>query len=62
MNKKKLTVTNSLAAQRAIEEAKLRNCTKINKELPHELGGRDGPEPTRFGDWEKKRNNKRFLK
>ena len=22
--------------------------------LPVELGGRDGPEPTRFGDWEKK--------
>ena len=21
--------------------------------LPPELGGRDGPEPTRFGDWEK---------
>ncbi|TLZ25969.1 MAG: DUF1674 domain-containing protein [Gammaproteobacteria bacterium] len=20
---------------------------------PHELGGRAGPEPTRFGDWEK---------
>jgi hypothetical protein len=22
-------------------------------ELPREIGGRDGPEPTRFGDWEK---------
>ena len=22
-------------------------------ELPTEIGGRDGPEPTRFGDWEK---------
>ena len=21
--------------------------------LPKELGGRDGPEPTRYGDWEK---------
>jgi hypothetical protein len=21
--------------------------------LPLEIGGRDGPEPTRFGDWEK---------
>lgn len=21
--------------------------------LPTEIGGRDGPEPTRFGDWEK---------
>ncbi|MDO5504858.1 MAG: DUF1674 domain-containing protein [Pseudoxanthomonas suwonensis] len=22
-------------------------------DLPVEIGGRDGPEPTRFGDWEK---------
>ena len=22
--------------------------------LPTEIGGRDGPEPVRFGDWEKK--------
>ena len=22
-------------------------------QLPREIGGRDGPEPTRFGDWEK---------
>ncbi|MBA3325942.1 MAG: DUF1674 domain-containing protein, partial [Rhodobacteraceae bacterium] len=22
--------------------------------LPRELGGRDGPEPVRFGDWELK--------
>ncbi|MDA0924868.1 MAG: DUF1674 domain-containing protein, partial [Proteobacteria bacterium] len=22
--------------------------------LPPELGGRDGPEPVRYGDWEKK--------
>ncbi len=21
--------------------------------IPREIGGRDGPEPTRFGDWEK---------
>ena len=23
-------------------------------DLPAELGGRDGPEPVRYGDWEKK--------
>lgn len=23
------------------------------KPLPPEFGGRDGPEPTRYGDWEK---------
>lgn len=25
----------------------------IQPSLPREIGGRDGPEPTRFGDWEK---------
>lgn len=24
------------------------------KEKPKEIGGRDGPEPTRYGDWENK--------
>ena len=24
------------------------------KRLKKEIGGQDGPEPTRFGDWEKK--------
>jgi hypothetical protein len=23
------------------------------KPMPREIGGRDGPEPTRYGDWEK---------
>jgi len=27
------------------------NLTSVT--LPPEIGGRDGPEPTRFGDWEK---------
>ena len=42
------------AASRALKEAQDRKTTKINKKLPKELGGRDGPEPTRYGDWEKK--------
>ncbi len=25
---------------------------KIHPDLPEEVGGRDGLEPTRFGDWE----------
>jgi hypothetical protein len=24
-----------------------------DKDRPREIGGREGPEPTRFGDWEK---------
>ncbi|MDJ0859924.1 MAG: DUF1674 domain-containing protein [Dinoroseobacter sp.] len=42
-------------ARRALEEADLRKAKEAAKKpLPTELGGRDGPEPVRFGDWEKK--------
>lgn len=42
------------AAQRALAEAEARRKTAKALDLPPELGGRDGPEPVRFGDWEKK--------
>jgi len=42
------------AAARALAEAQARKDATAKKDLPLELGGRDGPEPTRFGDWEKK--------
>lgn len=42
------------AAQRALAEAAERKAREKPVELPKELGGRDGPEATRFGDWEKK--------
>lgn len=42
------------AAQRALAEAEERRKKAKDLELPQELGGRDGPEPVRFGDWEKK--------
>ena len=41
-------------AQRALAEAEERRRDAKNKPLPKELGGRDGPEPVRYGDWEKK--------
>jgi len=41
------------AAARALEEAKARKAAETAREMPRELGGRDGPEPTRYGDWEK---------
>ncbi len=44
----------SPAARRALQEAEERRKADQKKPLPKELGGRDGPEPTRFGDWEKK--------
>ena len=42
------------AAKRALAEAEARRKTAKNIEMPTELGGRDGPEPVRYGDWEKK--------
>ena len=41
------------AARRALAEAEARRRAAA-KALPPELGGRDGPEPVRYGDWEKK--------
>lgn len=41
-------------ALRALAEAEERRKQAQDKALPTELGGRDGPEPVRFGDWEKK--------
>lgn len=42
------------AAQRALAEAEERRKKEKGLNLPEELGGRDGPEPVRYGDWEKK--------
>lgn len=42
------------AAQRALAEADARRETQDQDRRPVELGGRKGPEPVRYGDWEKK--------
>jgi hypothetical protein len=42
------------AAARALAEAAARRAAAAPLALPPELGGRDGPEPVRFGDWELK--------
>ncbi len=42
------------AAKRALAEAEARRKETGEFELPAELGGRKGPEPVRYGDWEKK--------
>jgi hypothetical protein len=42
------------AAQRAKAEADARRAKEAKVELPPELGGPKGPEPTRYGDWERK--------
>jgi hypothetical protein len=46
-------------AQRALAEADERRRAAAEREKntgpkPKEIGGADGPEPTRYGDWEKK--------
>lgn len=43
------------AAKRALAEAQeRRDAAEAEAERAKELGGPSGPEPTRFGDWEKK--------
>ena len=42
------------AALRALAEAEARRRLADAVERPVELGGRKGPEPVRYGDWEKK--------
>lgn len=41
------------AAQRALAEAEARRNAVAATQLPNEIGGRDGPDPVRYGDWEK---------
>lgn len=42
------------AAKRALAEAEERRRKAVELSPQKELGGRDGPEPVRFGDWERK--------
>lgn len=43
------------AAKRALDEAEARRKGETaNTPSPIEVGGQKGPEPTRYGDWEKK--------
>jgi hypothetical protein len=48
------------AAERALAEAEARRAERARRHLaerekgaPKEINGRSGPEPTRYGDWEK---------
>jgi hypothetical protein len=45
-----------LAGERAKAEAEARRAAlaKLTEEKPAEIGGPKGPEPTRYGDWERK--------
>ena len=41
-------------ARRALAEAEARRQAQAKAEREAELGGPKGPEPTRYGDWERK--------
>ncbi|MCX7888828.1 MAG: DUF1674 domain-containing protein [Rhodobacteraceae bacterium] len=41
------------AARRALAEAEERR-RRVGPPAPPELGGREGPEPVRYGDWERR--------
>ena len=41
------------AAERALADAAARRAAEEAAALPPEKGGREGPEPVRYGDWEK---------
>ncbi|KAB0679369.1 DUF1674 domain-containing protein [Aureimonas leprariae] len=43
----------SPTAERALAEAAARRAAAAQTTRPPEVNGRAGPEPTRFGDWEK---------
>ena len=44
------------AARRALAEAeeRRRRAERDARPLPKEYGGREGPDPVRYGDWERK--------
>lgn len=42
------------AARRALEEAAARRAADAGAAVEGEQGGPRGPEPTRYGDWERK--------
>lgn len=44
------------AAKRALAEAETRRSERESekKAMPKEINGRGGPDPARYGDWEKK--------
>ena len=47
-------VRQAAAAARALAEVEARRAAAPSQVLPREIGGRDGPEPVRYGDWERR--------
>lgn len=53
-NKAEIGARIAEAGRRAAAEAEARRAKEPDTQLPPELGGPKGPEPTRYGDWERK--------
>ena len=49
----KKTALKKQAQANALAEAKARRAAHIVEKRASESGGQEGPEPTRYGDWEK---------
>ncbi len=47
------TAQRKAAQKKAREEARARRAAHVTKKRADEEGGQAGPEPTRYGDWEK---------
>ena len=54
IDKSRLRKPLSDAARRALAEAEARRAAAEREAPPPETGGPKGPEPTRYGDWERK--------
>jgi hypothetical protein len=51
--KRRLTPEAERALAEAEERRRLADAERATHPRPKEIGGRDGPDPTRYGDWEK---------
>jgi hypothetical protein len=51
--KRRLTPEAERALAEAEERRRLADAERAAHPRPREIGGRDGPDPTRYGDWEK---------
>jgi hypothetical protein len=54
LSKEEIAARIRAAGKRAKAEADERRAQAARPPLPKEVGGPEGPEPTRYGDWERK--------
>ena len=52
-DKTQTRVSDSPTDTEQCEPAEVDSTTAVESPRPKEIGGRKGPDPTRFGDWEK---------